>query len=304
MDASSSTSTPHEAMPNMSASPSETPSTDGINQEPHMCWPPPTLLAGQSLNLPFQQRATNPLLAFTCLQEKYKQDFQTRYGLQNNPFSPGSSSSQEQRISATLRTLHHVQQTLQQRHQDAQMQLARTEKLIQQTSWDLFFQSPLDFMCHEMDIFAGGGGRSSSDNAQSLPESEAWMKKLDDLRDLQDEECAVRKRMEKTVRQMRRTEEMMVVGGLKLQGSSSPFAFGGQYGVVLPHRFPAVQTMAFPAGVNTAGLEASDMPSMFSNWPQPAAQDEGSINAVDDSSTGSSSHFEASCGPDCCHRAQ
>ncbi|KAM0465997.1 hypothetical protein ACHAPV_000947 [Trichoderma viride] len=360
MDASSSTSKAHEAMPgrfpSISTSPSETlsvssPSSDGVNQEPHMRWPPPTFLAGQSFNIPFQQRASNPLLAFARLQEKYKQHFETRYSPQTNPFSSGFSSpssssklpelnsqhssfsarlDQEQRITASLHVLRHVQQTLQQRYQEAQTQLARTEKLIEQTAWDLFFQSPLDFMCHEMDILTGTaainaltGGRSIIPQAQSFPDSEAWMKKLDDLRDLQDEECAVTKRMEKTMRQMKRTDEMMVVGNLKQQElslyRSSPFPFGGQYGMAFPlsHHFPAVQTVAFPSGVmgiNTAGPSkstASAAPSMFSNWPQPAAppddnQDEaGSINAADSSSTGSGSHFEARCGPDCCgHRGQ
>ncbi|KAM0474068.1 hypothetical protein ACHAPX_007781 [Trichoderma viride] len=352
MDASSSKLKAPEAMPgyfpSISTSPSETlsassPSSDGVNQEPHMCWPPPTFLAGQGFNVPFQQRASNPLLAFARLQEKYKQHFETRYSPQTNPFSSGNSSpfsssklpelsqhssfsarlDQEQRITASLHVLRHVQQTLQQRYQEAQAQLARTEKLIEQTAWDLFFQSPLDFMCHEMDILTGAatinaltGGRSIIPQAQSFPDSEAWMKKLDDLRDLQDEECAVKKRMEKTMRQMKRTDEMMIVGNLKQQvlslHRSGPFPFGVQYGMALPHHFPAVQTVAVPSGVmgiNTAGPSkstASAAPSLFSNWPQPAAapdanQDEADgMNAADSSSTGSSSHFEARCGPDCC----
>lgn len=309
-----------------------------------MRWPPPTFLAGQGFNMPFQQRASNPLLAFARLQEKYKQDFETRYNSQTNPFNPGGSSplsssklpelsqhssfsarlDQQQRISASLHVLRHVQQTLHKRYQEAQTQLARIEKLIEQTAWDLFFQSPLDFMCHEMDILTGTdtinaitGGRSIIPQAQSLPESEAWMKKLDDLRDLQDEECAVTKRMEKTMRQMKRTDEMMIVGNLKQEElslyRSSPFPFGGQYSMALPHHFPALQTVAFPSGVmgiNTTGPStsaASAAPSMFSNWPQPAAppdddqNEAGSINAADSSSTDSSSHFEARCGPDCCH---
>ncbi|PON28599.1 hypothetical protein TGAM01_v202446 [Trichoderma gamsii] len=352
MDASSSSSKPREAMsghfPSISTSPealsASSPSSDKVNQEPHMRWPPPTFLAGQGFNMPFQQRASNPLLAFARLQDKYKQHFETRYSPQTNPFgssfsSPISSSklpklnsqhssfstrlNQEQRITASLHVLRHVQQTLQQRYQEAQTQLARTEKLLEQTAWDLFFQSPLDFMCHEMDILTGAptinaitGGRSIIPQAQAFPESEAWMKKLDDLRDLQDEECAVKKRMEKTMGQMKRTDEMMIVGSLKQQElslhQSSPFPFGGQYGMALPHHFPAVQTVAVPSGVmgiNTAGPSkstASAAPSLFSNWPQSAAspdvnQDEaGSMKNADSSSTGSSSHFEARCGPDCC----
>lgn len=308
-----------------------------------MRWPPPTYLAGQGFNIPSQQRASNPLLAFARLQEKYKQHFETRYGSQSNPFSPDGSSplsssklpefsqhssfsarlDQRQRITASLHVLRHVQQTLQQRYQEAQAQLARTEELIEQTAWDLFFQSPLDFMCHEMDILTGAdtinaitGGRSIIPQAQSFPGSEAWMKKLDDLRDLQDEECAIMKRMEKTMRQMKRTDEMMVVGNLKQEEPSvhrsSPFPYGGQYGMALPH-FPAVQTVVFPSsamGINTTRTStstASAAPSMFSNWPHPApppdvSQDEaGSINAAGSSSTGSSSHLKARCGPDCCH---
>lgn len=311
-----------------------------------MRWPPPTFLAGQGFNVPFQQRASNPLLAFARLQEKYKQHFETHYGPQTNAFSSGGSSpfsssklpelnnqhssvsarlDQQQRISASLHVLRHVQQTLQQRYQEAQTQLARTEELIEQTAWDLFFQSPLDFMCHEMDILTGAdtinaitGGRNIIPQAQCFPESEAWMKKLDDLRDLQDEECAMMKRMEKTMRQMKRTDEMMVVGNFKQEElslyRSSPFPFGGQYSMTLPHHGLAAQTVAFPSGVmgvNTtrpSTSTASAAPSMFSDWPQPVppppdvSQDEaGSINAADSSSTGSSSHFEARCGPDCCH---
>ncbi|EHK44349.1 hypothetical protein TRIATDRAFT_275621 [Trichoderma atroviride IMI 206040] len=354
MDASSSTSKAHEALPgrfpSISTSPSEalsasSPSSNGVNQEPHMRWPPPTFLAGQGFNMPSQQRASNPLFAFARLQEKYKQHFETRYGSQTNPFSSGFSSpfpssklpevnnqhssfsarlDQEQRTTASLYVLRHVQQTLQQRYQEAQTQLARTEKLIEQTAWDLFFQSPLDFMCHEMDIVTGAAtinaltaGRSILPQAQSFPDSEAWMKKLDDLRDLQDEECAVTKRMERTMRQMKRTDEMMVVGNLKQQEfslhKSSPFPFGGQYGMTFPlsGRFPRVQTVACSPdvmGISTAGPSkstASAAASMFSNWPQPTpapdeSQDEaGSNNAADSSSTGSSSHFEARCGPDC-----
>jgi hypothetical protein len=125
------------------------------------------------------------------------------------------------------------------------------------------------------------------------------------------------------MKQMKCTDEMMIVGNLKQQEvslyKSSPFPFGGQYGMPFPfpHYFPGVQTMACSSdatGINTAGpskSKASATPSMFSNWPQPAPppdvnQDEASsINAADYSSTGSSSHFEARCGPDCCgHRIQ
>ncbi|KAL6897005.1 hypothetical protein GGI43DRAFT_385634 [Trichoderma evansii] len=352
MDASSSTLKAHEAIQeqfsNFSASPSETPSaspsTDSVNQEPYMRWPPPTFLAGQSFNLPFQQQASNPLLAFARLQEKYKQHFQTHYAHQATPINPGglppsslkspelnqySSFSarfdQEQRVSESVHILRHVQNTLQQRHHEAQMQLARTEQLIEQTAWDLFIQSPLDFMCHEMDILAGPETINTLTegiiipNAHSVQEREAWMRKLDVLRDLQDDECAAKKRMEKTMRQMKRTDEMMITGYLKQQELSSQRSnpFGGQYNMAFPHHFPGAKPMAFPSGI--AGINTADpskntiytMPSMFSNWPQrTAAQDvnhneASSINATDSSSASSSSHFEARCGPECCgHRGQ
>lgn len=61
-----------------------------------MRWPPPTFLAGQGFNVPFQQRASNPLLAFARLQEKYKQHFETRY-------SPQPIRSAQ----VTLRHFHH-----------------------------------------------------------------------------------------------------------------------------------------------------------------------------------------------------
>ncbi|PTB44016.1 hypothetical protein M441DRAFT_186195 [Trichoderma asperellum CBS 433.97] len=355
MDASSSTLKARDAIreqfANMSASQSETPSTspstNGVNQEPHMRWPPPTLFPGQSFNIPFQQQASNPLLAFSRLQEKYKQHFQTHYGHQATPLNPGglsppSSSSkspelnqypsfsarldQEQRVSASIHILRHVQNTLQQRHHETQLHLARTEQLIEQTAWDLFFQSPLDFMCHKMDILIGPAaigaltGGVIAPKAQSVRESEAWMRKLDVLRDLQDDECAAKKRMEKTMRQMKRTDEMMIVGSLKLQQLSSQRStpFGGPYSMGFHNPFSGAQTMAFSSGVtgiNMAGNSkstASAAPSTFSNWPkfgapQDVNHDEASsINVTDSSSTGSSSHFEAYCGGhECCgHRGQ
>lgn len=205
------------------------------------------------------------------------------------------------------------------------MQLARTEQLIEKTAWDLFIQSPLDFMCHEMDILTGPAainaltGGMIIPKAHSVQEREAWMRKLDVLRDLQDDECAAKKRMEKTMRQMKRADEMMVTGYLKQQGLSlqrnNPF--GGQYSMAFHHHFPGAQPMAFPsgmAGINTAGPSKNTTfatPSVFSNWPQPAVPNDvnrdevNSINATDNSSTSSSSHFEARCGPEYCgHRGQ
>lgn len=356
MDASSSTLKARDAIreqfANISASQSETPrtspSTDGVNQEPHMRWPPPTLFPGQNFNMPFQQQASNPLLAFARLQEKYKQQFQTHYGHQATPLNPGGLSScssskspelnqyssfdQEQRVSASIHILHHVQNTLQQRHHETQMHLARTEQLIEQTAWDLFSQSPLDFLCHEMDILIGPAtigaltGGMIVPKAQSVRESETWMRKLDVLRDLQDDECAAKKRMEKTMRQMKRTDEMMIVGNLKLQELSSQrrTPFGGPYSIRFHNPFSGAQTMAFSSGVtgiiNTEGINmagnskstAYTAPSTFSNWPRSGAPQDvnhdeaSSINATDSSSTGSSSRFEANCGGhECCgHRGQ
>lgn len=206
------------------------------------------------------------------------------------------------------------------------MQLARTEQLIEQTAWDLFFQSPLDFMCHEMDILTGAatisgltGGRIFP-KAHSVRESEAWMRNLDVLRDLQDDECAAKKRLEKTMKQMKRTDEMMIVGCLKQQQEMSrrSNSFGGSiYNTAYPHYFPGAQTMAFSSntdGINVAGPSKSTTsatPSAFSDWPRHVAHQDvnldeaSSINATDSSSTTSSSHFEARCGPECCgHRGQ
>ncbi|KAM0260599.1 hypothetical protein ACHAQJ_002661 [Trichoderma viride] len=319
-----------EQFANMSASPSESSSSspppgmfedssDDANQEPHMAWPPSTLLAGQGFPFPLQQQAPDPLVTFTRLQEHYKQHFQMHHAHQAPPLHQGlpkypefnqySSPARlvhEQRLSTNLNMLRHVQRTLRQRHDEAQLQHTRTSHLVQRTAWHLFFQSPLDYMCHEMDILtdpatinilAEGG---AIPKGQSVGESEAWMKRLDALRDLQDDEYDAKKRVDKAVRQMKCADAMMVVG-LKEQEAvllrDNPM--NGQYHMAFHHHPHGVQ--AIPSKSTTCAT-----PSTFLNWPlsaTPQSVDNGANNT--DGNSSDSSQFEVRRGQACCqHHAQ
>jgi hypothetical protein len=342
-----------EQFANMPASPSESSSSspsarfedtsNDANQEPRMAWPPSTLLAGQGFPFPLQQQAPDPLFTFARLQEHYRQHFRMQYGPQATPVNQGlppssskfpessqySSSARlvhEQRLSTSLNILRHVQRTLRQRHYEAELQLTRTSQLVERTSWDLFFQSPLDFMCHEMDILtdtattnvlAEGG---VIPKGQSVRESEAWMRKLDALRDLQDDEYDAQKRIEKTVRRMKCADAMIVVG-LREQEAvlRRDDDMSGQYRMALHHHNPlGAQTVASSSdrkvnmeGVNVAGplkSTTSATPSTFLNWPLSATpqnihDDDASINT--DGNSSDDSQFEVRRGQACCrHHVQ
>ncbi|KAK4081055.1 uncharacterized protein Triagg1_2587 [Trichoderma aggressivum f. europaeum] len=208
----------------------------------------------------------------------------------------------EQRLSTCLNILRHVQRTLRQRHDEAALRLAHISRLQVQTTWELFFHSPLDFMCHEMDILSNA--TTSAILAQggialqrhSAHESEAWMRKLDELRDLQDSEHDAKERVRKTMKQMQCADAIMSVG-LEKQAvvRERGDLMAGQYHGVFGQRRDA-EAMA------SSNNNASAMLSSFFNWPLPAASlnvGEASVN-VDDNSSGSVSGSSGQCLSECC----
>ncbi|KAL7907188.1 hypothetical protein GGI35DRAFT_455652 [Trichoderma velutinum] len=205
----------------------------------------------------------------------------------------------EQRLSTSLNILRHIQRTLRQRHEEATLHLAHISRLEAQTTWELFFQSPLDFMCHEMDILSdattsailSAGGIVPQ--RHSVRESEAWMCKLDELRDLRDDEHDAKERVRKTLKQMQCADAIMRVGLQKQAAALDPMA--RQYHRVFGLRGDA-EAMASSNG------NASSMLSTFFNWPLPATSlniGEASLN-TDENSSGSASGSSRQCLSECC----
>ncbi|KAL7784946.1 hypothetical protein V8C37DRAFT_420290 [Trichoderma ceciliae] len=303
-----------------------------------------SLFAGQGFPFPPQQHISDAPLHVTTsarLQEHYKQHFQEHHDDRASHVDkdlPSSSSTlpelgqdsssarlvHEQRLSTCLNILRHVQRILRHRHHDAELQLTRTSRLVVQTTWDLFFQSPSDFMCHEMDvltdatttaILSEGGGLP---RGHSVGDSEAWMRRLDVLRDLRDDEYDAKERVKKAVKQMQCAAAIMMAG-LKEQAAvlerDSPTV--DRYRGVSGHGHHEAETMASSPdrwvdtcmeGINTnkpSKSTTSATSSTFLNWPQPATplnDEDASIDA--DKSSSDASRDEGQCYQECCrHRA-
>ncbi|KAL7960078.1 hypothetical protein V8C34DRAFT_321885 [Trichoderma compactum] len=208
----------------------------------------------------------------------------------------------EQRLSTCLNILRHIQRTLRQRHDEATLRLAHISRLEVQTTWELFFHSPLDFMCHEMDILSDAttsailsqGGIALQ--RHSAHESEAWMRKLDELRDLQDDERDAKERVRKTMKQMQCADAITRVG-LEKQAVALErgHLMAGQYHGVFDRHGDAE---AMPSSNNNA----SAMWSSFFNWPLPATSlnvGEAGVN-TDDNRSGSVSASSGQCLSECC----
>ncbi|KAL6820387.1 hypothetical protein J3E69DRAFT_374387 [Trichoderma sp. SZMC 28015] len=257
---------------------------------------------------------------FVRPEEPYMNRFKSNYENQssnlNNGAQPSSSKIpefdqhssavrlvHEQRLSTCLNILRHIQRTLRQRHDEATLRLAHISRLEVQTTWELFFHSPLDFMCHEMDILSDAttsailsqGGIALQ--RHSAHESEAWMRKLDELRDLQDDEHDAKERVRKTMKQMQCADAIMRVG---LEKQAAVLARGdpmaGQYlgGFDYDHNVEAMVS---------SSNNASAMLSSFFNWPLPATSlnvAEAGMNTTDDNSSGSVSGSSGQCHSECC----
>ncbi|KAL7938451.1 hypothetical protein V8C35DRAFT_328538 [Trichoderma chlorosporum] len=280
--------------------------------------------AGQGFPFPPQQLASdvpvNPVSGFTYPQEYYKTHFQEEYDSQashTDKDTPSSSSNfpefdqhsssahllHEQRLSTRLNILRHIQRTLRQRHEDATLQLARIKRLALQTIWDLFSQSPLDFMCHEMDIIPDAATSTILSRGSHVPQrnsvrdSEDWMRKLDGLRDLRDDEHDAEERVRKILRQMQCADAIMGVG-LSEQAAvlerGNPMA--GQYHKSFDCDQRQAEAVASPKGQASASL------STFFNWPLPATSPNGDgvpLNNKDDESDAASGSSEQ-CLSECC----
>ncbi|KAL7810150.1 hypothetical protein V8C26DRAFT_255123 [Trichoderma gracile] len=247
----------------------------------------------------------------------------------------------EQRLSTCLNILRHVQRTLRQRHDEATAHLTHTSDLVAQSTWDLFYQSPLDFMCHEMDMLtddttnailsdksplgigSSSGGRGKLSTAQ---ESEAWMKKLDELRDLRDDEDEIKQRVNKIARQMETAKAMMRVGmaeqGVVLARSDAlPSGYRYQYiyqnglgqpptmcvRVPLPLSCRNEEEGKMKANVNITSTKkaATVSKSSFFDWPVPATLSKGKQVAVEsegEESSGTSGGLDSprECHGECC----
>ncbi|PKK51538.1 hypothetical protein CI102_5413 [Trichoderma harzianum] len=284
----------------------------------------PSSLLVQGFPFPPQQPTSDIPLnlqpGFIRPEEPYMNRFKSNYENQppnlNNGAQPSSSKIpefdqhssaarlvNEQRLSTCLNILRHIQRTLRQRHDEATLRLAHISRLEVQTTWELFFQSPLDFMCHEMDILSDAtasailshGGISLQ--RHSAHESEAWMRKLDELRDLQDDEHDAKERVRKTMKQMQCADAIMRVG-LEKQAAALERGdlMGGQYRGGFDYDYN-VEAMA------SSNNNASAMLSGFFNWPLPATSlkvGEASNDVIGDNSSGSVSGSSGQCHSECC----
>ncbi|KAL7788755.1 hypothetical protein V8C43DRAFT_323518 [Trichoderma afarasin] len=280
----------------------------------------PASLLAQGFPFPPQQPTSDIPPIFIRPEEPYKMQFTSSYENQSSNLNNGAlpSSSKipeldqpssaarlvhEQRLSTCLNILRHIQRTLRQRHDEANLRLAHISRLEVQTTWELFFHSPLDFMCHEMDILSDAttsailsqGGIALQ--RHSAHESEAWMRKLDELRDLQDDEHDAKERVRKTMKQMQCADAIMRVGLEKQTAAlerGDPMA--GQYpgGFDYDHNVEAM---------GSSNNNASAMLSSFFNWPLPATSlnvGETSANIADDNSSDSASGSSGQCHSECC----
>lgn len=283
-------------------------------------------LAGQGFPFPPQQPTSDipagpsqPLSGFIHLQEHYKKHFQEHHNNQASLVDkvlPSSSSKppeldhhsssarlvHEQRLSTCLNILRHIQRTLRQRHEEATLHLARTSRLAVQTTWHLFFQSPLDFMCHEMDILVDSATSAILSQGGDIPrrhsvrDSEAWMRKLDGLRDLRDDEYDAKQRVGKTLRQMQCADAMMRAGLQEQAAALEGDPMVDQYRRAFDHGFRETEVAS---SKNTASATSST----FFNWPLPATSlndDEAGINTDGDSSVASGATGQ--CDQVCCRR--
>ncbi|KAL7951888.1 hypothetical protein V8C42DRAFT_305521 [Trichoderma barbatum] len=277
--------------------------------------------AGQGFPFPPQQPASflaNPLSGFIHSQARYKQYLQDNYNSQTSHTDKVASASSfnlpeleqhsssarlihEQRLSTCLNILRHIQRTLRKCHDEATLRLSYISHSVVQTTWDLFFQSPLDFMCHEMDILTDAatsailseGGLSQR---HSVCESEAWMRKLDGLRDLRDDENDAKERVRKTLRRMQCADAIMRVGLREQTAALRGDPTAGQYRRAFDHVHRDAEAVAPPNGAASATL------SSFFNWPLPAMalnDDEASMN-TDDNTSDTASGSSGQCDEECC----
>ncbi|KAH6605642.1 hypothetical protein Trco_004795 [Trichoderma cornu-damae] len=312
-----------------------------------------SLLAGQSFPFPPRQRVSGPpaglprpLALFTHPQEHRKTRFREHLSGQASradgdlPSSspnlpePGRHASSallvhQQRLSTCLDILHHVRRTLQKRHHEAELRLARTSHLVAQTTWELFFQSPLHFMCHEMDVLADSAtGAILSEGGyvlrgHSAHDGEAWMRKLEGLRELRDDELDAKERAKKSLRQVRCANALLTVG-LKEQAAAlqrdDPAVDPSRSAENRHHRRREaeaeieVEAMASSSdrwvdmdGADMARLSrstASATSSAFLNWPLPATppNEDGDADIDSDDSINEDDRIEGRCGRECCRR--
>ncbi|KAJ4861589.1 hypothetical protein T069G_02543 [Trichoderma breve] len=280
----------------------------------------PSSLLAQGFPFPPQQPTSDIPPIFIRPEEPYKMQFTSNYENQSSNLNNGAlpSSSKipeldqhssaarlvhEQRLSTCLNILRHIQRTLRQRHDEAALRLEHISRLEVQTTWELFFHSPLDFMCHEMDIlsdattsamFSQGGIALQRHSAH---ESEAWMRKLDELRDLQDDEHEAKERVRKTMKQVQCADAIMRVG-LEKQAAALERGnlMAGQYRGGFDYDYN-VEAMA------SSNNNASAVLSSFFNWPLPATSlnvGEANVNIADDNSSGSVSGSSGQCHSECC----
>ncbi|TFB07015.1 hypothetical protein CCMA1212_000757 [Trichoderma ghanense] len=252
---------------------------------------------------------------------------------QAGPSSDQQSSSahllHEQRLSTSLNILRHTQRTLRQRHDEALTHRAHLSDLIVRSAWDLFSQSPLGFMRHEMDILTDSssssttitailsdkspvGIGSSGGNLSTRQESDAWMKKLDKLRHLRDDEEEIRHRLGKITRQMETASAMMRVGLAEQRAAlarSDALVRGDRYRfqrgfVQLPTMASSCRKADGRGNGNNAGTKtAAPAPrSSFFGWPVPATTSskgkQAAVGLEDEDSSGLDSPRE--CQNECC----
>lgn len=255
----------------------------------------------------------------------------TKVNDDNQPSSSSARLLHEQRLSTCLNILRHIQRTLRQRHDEATAHLTQLSGLVARSTWDLFYRSPLDFMCHEMDMLADVTtdailsdeppvGIGSSGKLSSSTSSDAWMKKLDELRDLRDDEDEARRRVDKISRQMEAAGGMMRVGVAEqsavlargdalARGYRYLYSRGGGRSLMMPLPMPSASASR-GVGVGV-GVEAKDASSRavdcaprksgFFDWPVPDALSKGkqvAVESEEEESSGFDSPME--CRGECC----
>ncbi|KAL7817670.1 hypothetical protein V8C44DRAFT_369034 [Trichoderma aethiopicum] len=252
----------------------------------------------------------------------------TKVNDDNQPSSSSARLLHEQRLSTCLNILRHIQRTLRHRHDEATAHLAQLSALVARSTWDLFYRSPLDFMCHEMDMLAddttdailsdespvGIGSSGSSGKLSST--SDAWMKKLDELRDLRDDEDEARRRVDGIARQMEVASGMMRVGVAEqsavlargdalVRGYRYLYSRGGGRSLMMPLPMPPQGSASRGVGLeakdaSSRAMDCAPRKSGFFDWPVPDALSKGKQVAVESEEESSELDSPRECQGPCC----
>lgn len=154
-----------------------------------------------------------------------------------------------------------------------------------------------------------------SPRGRSLRDSEAWMRKLDGLRDLREDEFEAKERVKKIMRQIHCADAVMMEGlkqqAVVLERRAEPVR-EAQYQAASYPRRDGDETMASSSeqwvdmeGTDALKASKSAASSTFVNWPLPVNEDDvgASGDDGDDDESSSGSPVQGQCNEDCCRHS-